>query len=232
MTKLNTAASGIMTVTLITALWIIAGCGNSDRKPEIGSQKPELTSSGQPAADSQQRTAKIQQLIKQLSGDDSQKRETAQAELLKMGETIIPLLEKTAKETKDTEVKSRCNIIIQQLNAFPQDPNGNFILYVSNQTFEISPVDIKILIDGRWAIQENFEVGNQHNWKQFQFQLSKGKHLIKAESVKGEAVLEKEFEITDKHWAVLDYWVDIKAARYPVPKYFTFNFTDKPVMFR
>jgi hypothetical protein len=87
----------------------------------------------------------------------------------------------------------------------PQDENGNFILFVSSQSFAIDPVDIKIHIDGKSAVNQDFYVGEQHNWQEFRFSLPKGNHSIHAESVKGEAELEEEFEIKDKHWAAVDY---------------------------
>ena len=115
--------------------------------------------------------------------------------------------------------------------------NGNFILYISDQSFAISPVDIKIYIDGKLAIDDNFDVtGNrvpQHNWKQFKFQLGNGDHTIKAISKKGDAVIEKEFKTVDKHWAVIDYWYypESRGGATPTPKHFSFNIQDKPIGF-
>ena len=120
----------------------------------------------------------------------------------------------------------------------PMNEEGNFILYVSDQSREISPVDIRIYIDGKLAIDDNFDVtGNrtpQHNWKKFQFQLEKGNHTIKATSQKGDTILEKNFEIIDKHWAVIDYWYysKVSGGAGPEPKHFIFNIQDKPIGFK
>jgi hypothetical protein len=86
------------------------------------------------------------------------------------------------------------------------DPNGNFHLYVSDQSFAISPVDIKVFIDGELVVNGPFEVGSQHNFQTFVLKLSPGQHEILAESSKGRAKLEQTFQIDDKLWIALAYW--------------------------
>ena len=117
----------------------------------------------------------------------------------------------------------------------PQDKDGNLTLYVSNQSFAITPVDITILIDGRKAVIGNFDVKGkriaQHNWIKHVFTLSPGKHKLKVLSKKGEAILEKEFSIKGKHWAVVDYWYYPKSHYSPTPRKFRFNIQDKPIQF-
>ena len=108
-----------------------------------------------------------------------------------------------------------------------QDPGGNFILYVSNQSFSISPVDIVILIDGRKAVAADFIVGNQHKWIEHKFRIPAGNHKLVAASKKGSARFEKEFEVKDKHWAAIDYWYDPKQGE----KRFSFNIQDTPILF-
>lgn len=44
-------------------------------------------------------------------------------------------------------------------------------------------------------------------------------------------MLEKEFEIKDKHWAVVDYWYYPEAHYNPTPKQFSFDIQDKPIYF-
>lgn len=122
--------------------------------------------------------------------------------------------------------------------AMPQDPNGNFILYVSNQSFAVNPVDITIAIDGESAVEADFDVAGghvpQHNWVRHQFALEPGTHTITAASEKGKAALEKQFEITDKHWAVIAYWYYPDNARgaTPTPRKFSFIIKDEPIMFQ
>lgn len=119
----------------------------------------------------------------------------------------------------------------------PQDPNGNFTLYVSNQSFDENPVDITIHIDGKKAVERDFDVKGkrtaQHNWIKHRFSLSPGKHRITAKSKKGKASLEKEFEIEDKHWAVIDYWwyPTIRGGSGPTARKFTFMIQNSPIGF-
>lgn len=117
----------------------------------------------------------------------------------------------------------------------PQNKDGNLTLYVSNQSFAITPVDITIFIDGRKAVTGNFDVKGeliaQHNWIKYVFSLPPGKHKLKAVSKKGEAVLEKEFNIKGKHWAVVDYWYYPKSHYDPTPRKFSFRIQDKPMQF-
>lgn len=115
-----------------------------------------------------------------------------------------------------------------------QDEKGNLILYVSNQSFTISPVDITIHIDGKKAVDRDFDVGNQHNWISHSFSLSKGEHKLVAVSKKGGARFEGQFEIKDKHLAVIDYWYypTTTVGAGPTPKHFSFNIHDKPIYFQ
>lgn len=110
----------------------------------------------------------------------------------------------------------------------PQDESGNFVLYVSNQSFAQTPVDITVYINGKKAISSEFEVAGQHNWVRHIFKLQPGKYKLKITSKKGEAKLEKEIEIVGKHWAVIDYWY------YPEQdnkKHFSFHIQNKPLYF-
>jgi hypothetical protein len=83
---------------------------------------------------------------------------------------------------------------------------GNFTLYVSNQSFDRQTVDIRVLIDGRPAVDADFAVENQHNWIEYRFALDDGPHTLWAESVRGNAVFEEDFTVKGKRWAVVDYW--------------------------
>jgi hypothetical protein len=115
-----------------------------------------------------------------------------------------------------------------------QDENGNLTLYVSNQSFAISPVDITIHIDGKKTVDRDFDVGSQHNWIGYSFSLSKGEHKLVAVSKKGGARFEGQFEIKDEHWAVIEYWYypDTTGGAGPTPRKFSFNIQDKPMYFQ
>ncbi len=111
---------------------------------------------------------------------------------------------------------------------------GNFILYVSNQSFDNERIDIKVYIDGLLAVDEIFYVEDQHNWKQYQFNLSEGIHTIKVKSKKGDATYNQAFVIADgQQWGVLDYWTKKKGSRLQkwLAEYFTFKIYAEPVYF-
>jgi hypothetical protein len=113
----------------------------------------------------------------------------------------------------------------------PQNDNGNFILNVSNQSFAIDPVDIKIYIDDTLAVNQEFEVKDQHNYWRFRFDISNGEHVLLAKSIKGDAILEQSFSITDSaHWAYLDYWYYTDEELHgPTEKKLVLSiFTEKP----
>jgi len=82
----------------------------------------------------------------------------------------------------------------------------NFFLYVSDQSFAISPVDITVFIDDELALQGNFTVGDQHNFSLIPLSLSNGTHTIFVKSIHGDAELEEEFVINGTRWAMLDYF--------------------------
>ena len=108
---------------------------------------------------------------------------------------------------------------------------GNFTLYVSNQSFKISKVDIQVKIDGKVVVSEYFYVGNQHNWKPFFFSLPKGTHTLEVRSDMENVNFTKQFEIKEKHWAVVAFWYYPKSHYEPTERHFTFNINDKPIYF-
>lgn len=115
----------------------------------------------------------------------------------------------------------------------PQDEQGNLSLLISNQSYYINPVDIKVSIDCEVAVREEFDVqGNQlpqHNWQQFRFKLENGKHTIAISSVKGDANFESTFEVTGFHIATIAYWYYPNIRISEPRKYFTFEIRKKPV---
>ncbi len=83
--------------------------------------------------------------------------------------------------------------------------SGNFSLTVSNQSFDIDPVDILVKIDEITIIDDEFLVKQQHNYHHFEFLLKPGTHTIYAETIKGKYQLNKEFTIETELWALLDF---------------------------
>lgn len=93
-----------------------------------------------------------------------------------------------------------------QLTQEIDQPNSNFILHVSNQSFDKPVVDISISIDGKLLVSDTFQVKNQHYWKKYSLHLSVGNHTLFVQADNSSCKLEKDFYITKKHWAVLSFW--------------------------
>ncbi len=118
--------------------------------------------------------------------------------------------------------------------ALSEDTYNNLTLIVSNMSSTSSSVDMKIYIDGELEVDDTFNTGVQNAWKPFHFKLAKGKHSIKAKSVKGMATLEQEFKIKKDHWASMEYHKDAgsdEAARSISGKLF-FKLHDVPLKHR
>lgn len=111
----------------------------------------------------------------------------------------------------------------------PLDPGGPlpFHLYVSNQSFEVDPVDIMVFVDDLQVVCSDFEVQGQHNWILFELGLDPGHHQIRAVGNGGEALLEEEFGLEEEHWAVVDFWTEEPSE----PGSFTFSIYEAPIGF-
>lgn len=85
--------------------------------------------------------------------------------------------------------------------------DGDLVLYVSNQSFEVDPVDLEVTIDGATAVDQEFLVGSQHTWVPFGFDLPDGSHRVFVASTKGDAKGEIEIAtVGAKQYLVVEYW--------------------------
>lgn len=104
---------------------------------------------------------------------------------------------------------------------------GNFILYVSNQSFERPTVDIAVWVDDVKAAGRAFKVEGQHTWIPFNLELEPGDHELRAVSQAGRTQLIKAFATGGRNWAVLNYW----CCGEPDDPKFTFQTSDQPLAF-
>jgi hypothetical protein len=120
----------------------------------------------------------------------------------------------------------------RQLFGPSDDPN--FVLYVSNQSFDIDPVDIEVRIDGNLAVEGDFLVGSQHSWHQFPFALPPGSHGLSAETAAGDVALSDIFEVASSaRYAVLDFWYYPPGSGSEVtPPQFSLYYSDEPPQFQ
>lgn len=117
-----------------------------------------------------------------------------------------------------------------QAPAPAQLEGANFELVVLNASPELRAVDIQVQLDGRPAVDETFSsegnplVQGIPPHRRFQFKLAPGPHTLKATSRAGGATLERRFEVTDRHWALLGY-------AYGTPHAFAWQLQSTPLLF-
>ncbi len=108
------------------------------------------------------------------------------------------------------------------------EPRGETVtLYVSNQSFDRPKVDIRVEIDGRVVVADDFAVENQHNWVEFRLRLRPGEHVLRATTQAGDATLERSFTVAGQRWAVLDYW----CCEHGNEPHFTFDVSKRRIAF-
>lgn len=102
----------------------------------------------------------------------------------------------------------------------PGAPAGQavpFQILVSNQSFAVSPVDIDVYLDGVHAISGDFEVGSQHTWIPFDFELASGEHTLRVVSAKGNASAEEPFTLGEtKRWSIVMFWASGAPASFTI----------------
>jgi hypothetical protein len=106
-----------------------------------------------------------------------------------------------------------------------QDSHGNVTLLISNQSFDVNPVDIKVSIDGQVIVKDKFDVQGdqppQHNWRQYHLRLEDGPHSLAVDSKKGQAQLRTTFEVAGRHTLAIAYWHGRRSAKSKPEGYFT-----------
>lgn len=98
-------------------------------------------------------------------------------------------------------------------------------LWVSNQSFDVDPVDIQVYVDDQQAVCDTFRVESQHTWILYELMVDPGQHTIKAVSQDGEAELIEATDIPDERWALVQFWTE--EGR----NFFTFAIQDEPIFF-
>jgi hypothetical protein len=100
-----------------------------------------------------------------------------------------------------------------------------FHLWVSNQSFDIDPVDIAVYIDDQQVVCDLFRVEAQHTWILFELELSEGEHSLRAIGLEGQVELVESFTVSREHWGLVDFWTE--EGR----NFFTFHIQDEPIYF-
>lgn len=108
----------------------------------------------------------------------------------------------------------------------PASTTPEFTLLVSNQSFDLSQVDIRIAIDGRLAVTGDFLVESQHTWVPFDFDLTPGSHTLEVTSADVTATLTQPFDMDDRKWGVVMFWYG-EGGTEPVAPSFSWNLFDE-----
>jgi hypothetical protein len=113
----------------------------------------------------------------------------------------------------------------------PRSDNPTFTLFVSNQSFDLSRVDVEIRIDGQLAVTGDFLVEGQHTWVPFDFDLAAGPHQLRVTSEGAGVMLERPFDLAARRWGVLSFWYYAAGSPEPTPKQFSFQVLDEAPLF-
>jgi|SRR5665647_217766 len=111
------------------------------------------------------------------------------------------------------------------------NPHGNVVLCVSNQSATLRRVDITILVDGQPVLAKSFDNRFSSYPKPVVLQLAPGRHVLSAQSTKGDASLQKSFSVNGKRWASVDYWYDNGAHGSAEVRQLVFRIQDRPMLF-
>ena len=107
-------------------------------------------------------------------------------------------------------------------------PRPNFSLFISNQSFAMSNVDITVSIDNVPVVDDRFPVADQHSWRGFPLSLSNGVHTLVAVTQTGRTNLQTEFTVNSNHSGLLEFWYHPDKSRDGIaltPPSFSFRIT-------
>jgi hypothetical protein len=110
---------------------------------------------------------------------------------------------------------------------------NNVTLVVSNQCFDVNPVDIRVSIDGDMVVDDEFDVQGegiaQHNWQRYSLQLPAGDHRLLAASKRGKARLETSLQVGDALLITLAFWCERDKLQGKVRRFITVDIGQQPV---
>lgn len=106
-----------------------------------------------------------------------------------------------------------------------------FHFYVSNQSFDLDPVDIDVYVDGTKLITGDFLVKGQHNWFRFDFIAEADKpHTVRAVTQKGQVERSEVVQVPAKgRWVVVNFFYYGPSHYNPTPRSFSIDaYDDEP----
>ena len=111
--------------------------------------------------------------------------------------------------------------------SFHGDPT--FTLMVSNQSFDLDPVDVTVRIDDVVVVRDDFRVEGQHTWVPFDLALDPGPHSLVARTTAGDTEIETALvaPADGRRWGVLNFWYYAVGSPEPTPPQFSFQVSDE-----
>ena len=105
--------------------------------------------------------------------------------------------------------------------------DDSFTLYVSNQSFDMPTIDIRVELDDQLAISGDFHVEGQHTWLRFDFGLAPGPHRIRVTTPDvTDIALDQMFQMDDRKWGVVSFWYYAAGSPEPTPPQFSLQIMD------
>jgi len=99
-----------------------------------------------------------------------------------------------------------------------EDPKGNFAVRVTNQSEDMSDIDVQVYIDDKLAVsRDSLATAGFHSFHTYRFELPTGKHNLKVVSRKAGIETEKEFVLKGEHSADISFWCSNSRS---IPKKF------------
>lgn len=108
-----------------------------------------------------------------------------------------------------------CPGVAQPLSGLSASPeSANVFLYVSNQSFEDSVVQMTVEVEGEVVVDQPFDVCGQHNWVAFPLALPTGWHDLTVRAP-GDVTQRSRLDVPPspgKRWVVVSYWTDVEPS--------------------
>ena len=117
--------------------------------------------------------------------------------------------------------------------------SANFTLIAMNASTRLRKIDLKIYIDDKLVVRDELEnqisdeeMPSISRHRRYDFELTKGRHLLRAVSGVGKAEQREIINMESSHqWAVLGYERDT-AFKKAEPERFSFILQGQPVLFQ
>lgn len=141
---------------------------------------------------------------------------------------IVSLFFIKYKSDEESEVQIKDLTIFSEKGVYDieAETQSNFIVILSNQSYENTKVKLTVFIDGNKLISQDCKTENQHTGYYYYYNLE-GTHIVKVVSEDGQEVqktitLDKNIPL----WVLMSYWGDGDSAE------INLNIMDSPFLWK